>query len=1078
MRRSDKSSLWLFCFLLLCSSQLLASEEQTQSQSVPVLRNPRIVPLVKHDISPPLREIPPAQQLSGIRRVRPNRMLARPPIPGPPAPDPVLQSFIGAPNTPTVSSTFEGVGEGLAGYSVNVAPPDPVIDVGPNHIVEAVNSSLAVFSKAGTIAAGFPKSINTLWSGFGGLCETHNDGDPTINYDQAADRWIIAQFAIVQNVNDFECIAVSTSSDPTGSYYRYAYDFGTDFDDYPKMGIWPDAYYVTFNIFPSAGGGLGRVCAFDRSKLLSDQANTMQCFDTGSQGLLPSDMDGTSPPSAGSPNYVVRFGTNQLQLYKFHVDWNNPANSTFTGPVAISVAAFTQSCISFSRGACIPQPVVTGQTTPDLESLADRLMNRFAYRNYGTNESLVVTHTIGGDSAAQVRWYEIRDPNGTPSVFQSGTFAPDTDWRWMASIAMDSVGNMGLGYSISSSTLKPGIRYTGRLVADAPGTMGAEQNLFSGSGSQAGEFGNPLRPLKRWGDYTAMVVDPADDCTFWYVNQYLVTDDIFNWHTRIGSFKFPNCSCLPAPTGVNATPNGNNRIDVSWNSVVGATEYRVFRSTISGGPYTQIGTAVTNGYSDTTVSGGTTYFYVVRAFNGCESANSSQVSATATGPCTLSPSFAGLVSVTNPANSNCRLDLSWNAGASNCSSPLYYNVYRSTTPSFTPSSANRIAGGVTATSFSDTNSLTNGTTYYYIVRAVDSSNSIEETNTVTRSGVPLGPIVTNTLFSDTFESGSGLNGWQAGLFAAGSAADWRGIQTCVNHTSGGSKIFRFGGSADCTADYGNSVFAFVKPGGSAGISVPAGSTNTTLDFWHKWDFENGFDGATLLLRLNSGSYFFVPASVITTGAYNGTTSTSCPPTNGGGRSVWTGTSAGYPNSFVNTIVDLDAMCNAILGTSTGCAGNILHIAFAAITDCANTADGWFLDDVLVTVSNQTSCSATNTVKPVGTLQANKITSDGSQINVTWTTTCSDANYNIYYGNGSQISSSTPAGSQCSVSPSSGYTWLAPAVPGGESFIWWIITGEDGVSTESSWGTNSAGNERHPAASGVCGNTAKSSATCP
>ena len=221
-------------------------------------------------------------------------------------------------------------------------------------------------------------------------------------------------------------------------------------------------------------------------------------------------------------------------MWRFHVDWTNPANTSLTGPIAIPVAAFSPAC---GGGACIPQP----GTTQQLDSLADRLMYRVAYRNFGDHESIVLNHSVAAgtnkrNQVSSVRWYELRNPAGTPSVFQQGTLSSaDSMHRWMGSIAMDKQGNIALGYSASNATFAPSIRYTGRLVTDGLGTMQAESILQNGGGSQ-------LRSLSRWGDYSAMTVDPSDDCTFFYTNEYLKASGTFNWSTRISSFKFPGCN--------------------------------------------------------------------------------------------------------------------------------------------------------------------------------------------------------------------------------------------------------------------------------------------------------------------------------------------------------------------------------------------------------------------------------------------------------------------------------------------------------------------------------------------------------
>jgi hypothetical protein len=359
-----------------------------------------------------------------------------------------------------------------------------------------------------------------------------------VQYDKLANRWILTQFS-VSTLPYLQCVAVSTTSDATGSYYRYAFSYGnTQFNDYPKMGVWPDGYYISYNIFNNAQTFAGsKVCAFDRAKMLAgDPTATQQCFQlsTSYGGLLPSDLDGTTAPPAGTPNFFMNYGANSLNLWKFKVNFANSANTTFTGPTNIPVAAFNAACSG--GGACIPQP----NTSNKLDSLADRLMYRLAYRNVGGTESLLVNHSVavGTNKKTQVtsvRWYEVRNPNGTPSVYQQGTLGTsDGIHRWMGSIASDKQGNIALGYSASSSSVKPSIRYTGRLVTDALGTMQAENIVQAGGGSQTGT-------LHRWGDYSAMTVDPVDDCTFWFTTEYLKANGTWNWSTRIASFKFPGC---------------------------------------------------------------------------------------------------------------------------------------------------------------------------------------------------------------------------------------------------------------------------------------------------------------------------------------------------------------------------------------------------------------------------------------------------------------------------------------------------------------------------------------------------------
>jgi hypothetical protein len=424
---------------------------------------------------------------------------------------------------------------------VQYAPPDTNGAVGATQYVQWVNTDFAIFSKSnGGLVAG-PTAGNVLWSGFGGGCEANNDGDPIVLYDKLANRWVMSQFS-VSTTPYLQCVAISTSPDATGMWYRYAFQY-SDFDDYPKMGVWPDAYYETFNMFLNGQSFIGsEVCAYDRTQMLSGLPATQICFQQGSMvgGLLPADVDGTTAPPSGSPNYVLNVGTNSLNLYKFHVDFSNPANATFTGPTVIPVAAFMPLCGGGS--GCVPQP----GTTTKLDSLADRLMYRLAYRNFGSHESLVVNQSVAVSGSSGVRWYEIQAPNGTPVVAQQGTYAPDSNYRWMGSIAMDKAEDIALGYSVSSSSMYPSIAIAGRLPTDPVSALETEAVVITGSGSQT--YG-----LTRWGDYSSMTVDPVDDCTFWYTTEYLVTNGAWNWNTRIVNFQFPECN---TPNFVGLYPTG------------------------------------------------------------------------------------------------------------------------------------------------------------------------------------------------------------------------------------------------------------------------------------------------------------------------------------------------------------------------------------------------------------------------------------------------------------------------------------------------------------------------------------------
>ena len=500
------------------------------------------------DVSPPLRTIrphPPDVRLHERFEQPSSRALAM----SHDFVDPVAQTFLPAAPSIHFDQNFEGLGVGFVGPAgeyggPNYTPPDTNGDVGPNHYVQTVNVSFVVLDKHGTPLYG-PASLNTIFDGFGGDCEQYNQGDPAIKYDALADRWIISYFA-VSGPPDWECVAISQSGDPAGSWRRYAFQFSA-FNDYPKLSVWPDAYYLTFNMFFDSGE-LGWVCAIDRAQMLVGGDATMQCFPTpGYDGLLPADLSGRTRPPDGAPNYVLALDSNALALWRLHVDWQNPDHSTLDGPLSLPVAAF-------SGGDLVPQP----DTGNLLSVLSDRLMYRLSYRRFADHESLVVNHTVSAGGHDGVRWYEIRDPGGSPVVAQQGTFAPDPDWRWMGAANLDSAGNLAIGYSITNdSTRMPGIAVAARLVSDPPGTlMQGEAVMMEGSGVQTSS--------DRWGDYSSMSVDPSDDCTFWYTTEYLATTGAqASWNTRIASFRFPNCVALPplhggiAPTPGHALDAGS-----------------------------------------------------------------------------------------------------------------------------------------------------------------------------------------------------------------------------------------------------------------------------------------------------------------------------------------------------------------------------------------------------------------------------------------------------------------------------------------------------------------------------------------
>ena len=515
---------------------------------------PVVAAAVQHDTSRALRSVtpePPEREDSDPDAAKPFVLPGRGASQPGRAIDPRLQdSPVANATAATVAVSFDGVS------NINgVLPPDTNGDIGPNDYVQWVNLSFAIYSRTGTLLYG-PAAGSTLWNGFGAPCETTNNGDPIVQYDHLADRWVMSQFALPNYPNGpfYMCIAVSQTGDPLGSWNRYAFKISdTKLDDYPHLTVWPDGYYLSINQFVgNSWGGQGAV-AFERSKMLAGQAAQMVYFDmlgvdSSLGGMLPSDLDGQAPPN-GAPNVFVEADDNangyphdQLQLYDFHVDWTTPGNSTFGPDPAspIQVASMDTNLCGYSRD-CIPQPPFTvkhQQQTQGLDALSDRIMYRLQYRNFGAYQTLVTTNTVDTDGSdhAGIRWFEVRNSGSGWAIRQQGTWAPDAADRWLGSAAMNGNGDIGIGYSKSSSTIYPSIEFAGRLAGDPLSTLTtAETPIMAGSGTQT-------HTAARWGDYSMLAVDPSDDCTFWYTNEYLATTSSASWRTRIASIQLPDCA--------------------------------------------------------------------------------------------------------------------------------------------------------------------------------------------------------------------------------------------------------------------------------------------------------------------------------------------------------------------------------------------------------------------------------------------------------------------------------------------------------------------------------------------------------
>ncbi|MBA3355245.1 MAG: hypothetical protein H0U18_04750, partial [Pyrinomonadaceae bacterium] len=502
----------------------------------------------------------------------------------------------------TPQANFEGLSnlDNAANPAIGglVFPPDTVGDVGPNHYVQATNLLFRVFSKAGAPLTP-TQPISALFTAMGGRCSTIDDGDPIVLYDSFADRWIVTQFLVEGPAPFGQCFAISQTPDPTGAYFTYDFAYPVNkFNDYPKFGVWPDGYYFTANQFNFAGTaflGVG-VGAFDREKVLKGDPTAGQIFFDlqttfpFAASMLPSDADGLVPPPANAPNIMSYFAANEftdpegdaLVFFAFDANFANPGASTFTSQGFIPVAAFNPLTPPGADDIEQPAPALA---TAALDAIADRLMHRLQYRRIGNEEVLTTNHTVNAGTGttlatyrAGVRYYELRRMTGNIGLFNirnQQTYAPGTDTheRWMASAATDNQGNLALGYSIVNGSvatpLFPGISYTGRTVNAAANTLDQiEQTLQAGSGVQTNNG-------SRWGDYSALTVDPNDDCTFFYTQEYYQTTDPtpndapfgVNWQTRVGSFRFTECTAPQKGTlQVNVT-NCNTMLPVQGAAV-------------------------------------------------------------------------------------------------------------------------------------------------------------------------------------------------------------------------------------------------------------------------------------------------------------------------------------------------------------------------------------------------------------------------------------------------------------------------------------------------------------------------------
>lgn len=532
----------------------------------------------------------------------------------------------------TLVASFDGLGvgfEGPQGTSMVRNPSDNSLAVGPNHIVQTVNTRMAIFTKKGRVFDTTGKVLygsvqtNNVFRGFGGTCEQRNNGDAVVRYDQLADRWLIVMpiFSRIPYRADqlagttprdpaavsvigvpgqpgaavplFQpppppppspadtaggrgrgagaagasgggrgaqpqgpqggysmCYAISTGPDPFGPYYRYEF-LRPYFPDYPRPAVWPDGYYIPTstgdNRISDSVATQKHACVVERDKMLRGEPASEQCVIMHNVGFLNNaDLDGTQLPPAGAPNTMIAAGGTQLDsiyadsvvdVWQFKVDWKDPTKTRITGPAKIPVAPYRYMCDG-QLTKCVPQP----GTPQRLDSQGDKIMARLVYRRIGNRESIVGVHSVNTSTGGGgVRWYEFRvETNRNVRLFQQGTYMSDSLYRWMASPAIDKNGNIGMGYSFGSAAHFPGQRFAGRLSSDAPGQLTLRETvLVEGEAAQNGTA--PNYNTLRWQDYTQTAVDPSDDCTIWYVGDY-VKRGANSYSTKIGGFRMPGCN--------------------------------------------------------------------------------------------------------------------------------------------------------------------------------------------------------------------------------------------------------------------------------------------------------------------------------------------------------------------------------------------------------------------------------------------------------------------------------------------------------------------------------------------------------
>ncbi len=852
---------------------------------------------------------------------------------------------------PTPSLSVDGLSnyDNIAAYGLVILPPDMSGDVGPRHYVQTVNALGRVFDKNGDPLTG-PFKLSQLFAPLGTPCAARNDGLPVVLYDPLADRWLISQYCY--NVPPFrQMIAISKTGDPTGEYYVYEFVMpNVKINDFSKFGVWADGYYMSTEEYLGsdfAGSGL---FAFDRSKLLIGDPNAGYIyFNRPSNSafrrsnFLPSDLDGLRPPAYGAPNTFVSYSADEygdaqdaVRLFDFHADFAQPLNSTLTerSESPLPVAAFDPT--SPDGRADIGQPA-PGEF---LDSNSDRVNYRVAYRNFGDRESLVFNQTVRLSQTpyrAGVRLYELRRTgNSGFTAIEQSTIGDTASSRWIGNAAQDHQGNLAVSYNHVADQKKPSVQYTGRLASEPAGVFRAEGTLVDGTGVQKA-FG------WRWGDYGGMSVDPMDDCTFWTTGEYFTQESQdfsdFTWLTRIGRFKFEECTAAPRALITGTVTNANTGLPL-----IGVR--------LAAGAYTRA-TAASGSYGELAVVPGT---YSLTA--SARGFRSQSVTVSPANGQTITQNFAlqpvaviesgGIL----PTSESCGINgtpepgetITYSVAIRNTGSINTQNLTATLTPTggvTNPSGPQNygqlnVNGPPVTRSFTFTvsPSLSCGSALTLTFRLTDGAEDLGDMTIGLTAGAP------KVVLRHDFDrlSGPGLPPrWTSS--ATGAQSSWKASR--AHSVSGTKSLF----SPDPNQIGLNELVSPV---------FRVGTTSAELTFQNWYELETTFlrnrlyDGSVLEIKIGGGDWQDILAAggLFVSGGYDGTIDGCCQNPLAG-RLGWSGRSGiNSTSEFITTRARLPV--NA--------AGQLVQLRWRIGTDIGTFREGQYIDDILVTDSFVCGCS--------------------------------------------------------------------------------------------------------------------------